>query len=702
MRHENITVLSDGSANGVAPHADPLAHEDLLKILVDDQCLWLARHASGWQFGEQGIIEAIINRLEEIGEMPEAHRCAIEFGAGDGGNTPVTVANIALRQGWKSLLIEADADKCRRLSKRFPTARVVTDRVTVDGESSIDTHIAKSELTTTPAVMVVDIDSYEYYIVKSMKARPYVLCIETLDHHHNKSTRIPYIPTIEECGNRFDLVDQLSQDYTFRKQASASATDFMMHDLGYKLVYRTRVNGVYVRNDIAIKIRKKCLNLGCGDSKLQGHDNLDIKTGTDIRKLDYHDFSVDEVYASHVLEHFGAEETHQVLKEWVRVLKPGGIIRIAVPDLRKAMAEIQKEEPITGHANLQSVLFGSRSDPTDRHQIGFVRETLSSWMYGAGIGMIHEFESFAKDSSSTPYSLNLAGIKRWWPKVEDPKVCVVLNQPRLAFTGHEKCLIKLAQKLKFEVQESFGAMWDRDMTLAVQAAAVKYDPHFYLFTDYDSVFEEDDVRVLLETINNDPTMAAIGAVQPSRHDDRPLVMDNKLDYSGDITKVTFQHFGLMVIRREVFEELEQPWFWSVPGKDANGNWDWNAFARSDADITFWRNLDLIGFNVYQHNKVNIGHIIQAIKYVRNKGHGVQFIPIENYWRHGKPKDAIFVADLYRPADLTSDLLKSTNKEPENGAVVDRGRGHIGSEGQGGAAAGEQHVCERSDQCAVAD
>ncbi len=46
--------------------------------------------------------------------------------------------------------------------------------------------------------------------------------------------------------------------------------------------------------------------------------------------LAYKDESVDEIYASHVLEHFPYNKTQEVLNDWVRVLKPGGRIRIPV------------------------------------------------------------------------------------------------------------------------------------------------------------------------------------------------------------------------------------------------------------------------------------------------------------------------------------------------------------------------------------
>lgn len=49
--------------------------------------------------------------------------------------------------------------------------------------------------------------------------------------------------------------------------------------------------------------------------------------------------SVDIVYSSHALEHFTREEGYRFLRECHRVLRPGGIIRIVVPDLKIQIAD---------------------------------------------------------------------------------------------------------------------------------------------------------------------------------------------------------------------------------------------------------------------------------------------------------------------------------------------------------------------------
>lgn len=56
---------------------------------------------------------------------------------------------------------------------------------------------------------------------------------------------------------------------------------------------------------------------------------LDVRNG-----LPFEDDSVDFIYASHSLEHVTKAEAVKILKECHRVLKPSGIIRLVVPDLK--------------------------------------------------------------------------------------------------------------------------------------------------------------------------------------------------------------------------------------------------------------------------------------------------------------------------------------------------------------------------------
>jgi len=91
------------------------------------------------------------------------------------------------------------------------------------------------------------------------------------------------------------------------------------------------------------------LNLGCGHRifpKEDGWINCDLANNwsdkkpdveCDIKKLPFDDNYADEVHAIHVVEHFYLFEITDVLKEWKRVLKPGGTLVIEVPDMNKIL-----------------------------------------------------------------------------------------------------------------------------------------------------------------------------------------------------------------------------------------------------------------------------------------------------------------------------------------------------------------------------
>jgi predicted SAM-dependent methyltransferase len=87
---------------------------------------------------------------------------------------------------------------------------------------------------------------------------------------------------------------------------------------------------------------KRFLNLGCGQRFHPDWVNLDFRSADpsvmahDLRRgIPFPSSSFDVVYHSHVLEHFPRDKGQLFLRECYRVLKPGGIIRVAVPDLEQ-------------------------------------------------------------------------------------------------------------------------------------------------------------------------------------------------------------------------------------------------------------------------------------------------------------------------------------------------------------------------------
>lgn len=84
------------------------------------------------------------------------------------------------------------------------------------------------------------------------------------------------------------------------------------------------------------------LNLGCGSRFNTGWINIDfyssdpsVRAYNLLQGIPLPDNHVDLVYHSHLLEHFPRDRAGHFLAECMRVLKPGGIIRVAVPDLEQ-------------------------------------------------------------------------------------------------------------------------------------------------------------------------------------------------------------------------------------------------------------------------------------------------------------------------------------------------------------------------------
>tara|TARA_B100002019_G_scaffold278694_1_gene279803 strand:+ start:2717 stop:3259 length:543 start_codon:yes stop_codon:yes gene_type:complete len=86
------------------------------------------------------------------------------------------------------------------------------------------------------------------------------------------------------------------------------------------------------------------INLGCGWRDF-GSDWTHIDGGNyehldshDIYLNDYQQDSVDLIYASHIIEYFDREEIKVLLSNWKDVLKPSGILRLAVPNFEKIVS----------------------------------------------------------------------------------------------------------------------------------------------------------------------------------------------------------------------------------------------------------------------------------------------------------------------------------------------------------------------------
>ena len=141
------------------------------------------------------------------------------------------------------------------------------------------------------------------------------------------------------------------------------------------------------------------LHLGCGVRFIPGFIHIDIINAPHIDYCasveDLHHFednSVDLIYASHVLEHFGRTEVIHVLNEWYSKLKPGGTLRLSVPDFA-AVVELYEQEGLgDGLSGLLGLVCGGQRDEYDFHKIIFDEPYLSFLLNKAGFSNIQRWD----------------------------------------------------------------------------------------------------------------------------------------------------------------------------------------------------------------------------------------------------------------------------------------------------------------------
>jgi len=133
------------------------------------------------------------------------------------------------------------------------------------------------------------------------------------------------------------------------------------------------------------------------------------------------DNTFDEIYASHVVEHLDyKDELSNTLKEWNRVLAPGGRIFISVPDLDVLAKLFLDSERLTIDERffVMRMIFGGHVDKYDYHVVGLNGQFLAGFLHSAGYVNIRSVRDFGmfNDTSSMLFkgvaiSLNIMAEK---------------------------------------------------------------------------------------------------------------------------------------------------------------------------------------------------------------------------------------------------------------------------------------------------
>lgn len=181
------------------------------------------------------------------------------------------------------------------------------------------------------------------------------------------------------------------------------------------------------------------VNLGSGGRGLPGwvnvelHRQADTTLALDIRKpLPLADGSVARLFAEHVVEHIDfRHDLPAMLADWLRVLEPGGTVRIIVPDAERFLAAYVSRDPAAWSAlgwdisTLPDDIFtpmhvvNHTFHQEGEHLFGYDFETLSWALQRAGFSRVHKggFKqsldpALAIDQDNhAPYSLYVDAVK---------------------------------------------------------------------------------------------------------------------------------------------------------------------------------------------------------------------------------------------------------------------------------------------------
>lgn len=381
------------------------------------------------------------------------------------------------------------------------------------------------------------------------------------------------------------------------------------------------------------------LNLGSGTQELDGYENLDAKNGELIFPLDgIEDGSVEEIRASHVLEHFAHAQVPAVLRAWVQKLQPGGVLKIAVPDFEWIARQYLAGAPIPA----EGYVLGGQVDEYDFHKALFDRESLGDALRAAGLIAIRGWKSELQDCAALPVSLNLCGTK---PHAVWPRVAAVISMPRLGFNDFWACAYQELAALGIGLSKTTGAYWDRDLSLGIERALAETPaPEWILTCDYDTVFTRQQVMSLLDVAMRYPHADAIAPLQTARHHNQPMFtarlpdgqivreMDRHTLAAGEVIRAETAHFGLTLLRASKLRALPLPWFQRTYAQDGSFNGD----GALDPDVHFWRHWKESGNTLYVALRVPVGHCELMVRWP-DRNLDAAFQRPSEFWAGGPPE-----------------------------------------------------------------
>jgi hypothetical protein len=166
--------------------------------------------------------------------------------------------------------------------------------------------------------------------------------------------------------------------------------------------------------NMAMQLDAMRLNLGCGTLAISEYINVDFREMegvdiiADVRKIEFPNESVTEIYSAHLIEHFTEEELKRlVLPHWFSLLKSSGVIRLICPNWEVMLSEYSNGN-IT-FDELKEVTFGSQEYDGNNHYNMFSPESLTKVLHEIGFKDISIIDSDRKNGICL--EMEIRGVK---------------------------------------------------------------------------------------------------------------------------------------------------------------------------------------------------------------------------------------------------------------------------------------------------
>lgn len=238
--------------------------------------------------------------------------------------------------------------------------------------------------------------------------------------HKNDEERISKID--EERISQIDNVSESIHDFqevvymiNSKMDSHLNMFTLLRDELFYELEHKVKNLGFtqdkkepqsFIKESFEIKTRenggKIKLNLGSGPFDVKGYVNVDFRNLpnvdiiSDVTKLPFEEGQVDEIFTSHLLEHFPLMQLKKdILPYWRNLLKTDGKITIIVPDIAE-MAKVFAGGGMEFN-DLARVIMGAQEYDGNYHYAVFSEQSVCELLEEAGFAEIEVIASKRKN-----------------------------------------------------------------------------------------------------------------------------------------------------------------------------------------------------------------------------------------------------------------------------------------------------------------